>query len=165
MLWPRSTRRAPIPLDVHFARSTDGGATWSAPVRVNDDPGDHAWQWFGTHVGRAERPHRRGLERHAQRPGRLRLRAVLLLLDRRRRDLVAERSRCRPPSTRTSAGRSRTRSATTTTWSPTAGAAHLAYAATFNGEQDVYYIRIAGLEIFADGFESGDTSAWSSTIP
>jgi hypothetical protein len=36
------------PLDVMFARSTDGGATWSAPVRVNDDPGAEAWQWFGT---------------------------------------------------------------------------------------------------------------------
>jgi hypothetical protein len=35
------------PLDIRFARSTDGGATWSAPVRVNDDPGS-AWQWFGT---------------------------------------------------------------------------------------------------------------------
>jgi hypothetical protein len=35
------------PLDVNFARSTDGGATWSTPVRVNDDPGN-AWQWFGT---------------------------------------------------------------------------------------------------------------------
>ena len=36
------------PLDVMFARSTDGGSTWSAPVRVNDDPGTGAWQWFGT---------------------------------------------------------------------------------------------------------------------
>jgi len=37
------------PLDVHFVKSTDGGATWSAPVRVNDDaPGNGAWQWFGT---------------------------------------------------------------------------------------------------------------------
>ena len=37
------------PLDVHFARSTDGGATWSDPVRINDDPTDNgAWQWFGT---------------------------------------------------------------------------------------------------------------------
>ena len=32
-----------------FARSTDGGQTWSAPVRVNDDPiGNGAWQWFST---------------------------------------------------------------------------------------------------------------------
>ncbi|UCC29969.1 MAG: exo-alpha-sialidase [Phycisphaerales bacterium] len=37
------------PLDVMFARSTDGGLTWSAPIRVNDDPvGNNAWQWFGT---------------------------------------------------------------------------------------------------------------------
>jgi hypothetical protein len=36
-------------LDVHFVRSLDGGATWSAPVRVNDDPvGTDAWQWFAT---------------------------------------------------------------------------------------------------------------------
>ncbi len=39
----------PDPLDVMFARSTDGGQTWSDPVRVNDDPtGNGAWQWFGT---------------------------------------------------------------------------------------------------------------------
>jgi len=43
---------------------------------------------------------------------------------------------------------------------------HIAYAATFNGEQDVYYLHLdppGG--IFADGFESGDFSAWSSTTP
>ncbi|HNQ25055.1 MAG TPA: sialidase family protein, partial [Phycisphaerae bacterium] len=38
----------PDPLDVMFARSTDGGQTWSAPIRINDDPGTSAWQWFGT---------------------------------------------------------------------------------------------------------------------
>jgi len=35
------------PLDIHFARSVDGGATWSAPVRVNDDPSFTNWQWLG----------------------------------------------------------------------------------------------------------------------
>jgi hypothetical protein len=35
------------PLDVMFARSTDSAVSWSAPVRVNDDAGN-AWQWFGT---------------------------------------------------------------------------------------------------------------------
>jgi len=34
------------PMNVMFTRSTDGGVTWSAPVRVNDDVGN-AWQWFG----------------------------------------------------------------------------------------------------------------------
>ena len=37
------------PVDVMFARSTDGGNTWSNPVRINDDPaGENNWQWFGT---------------------------------------------------------------------------------------------------------------------
>ena len=32
-----------------FARSEDGGLTWSAPIRVNDDSSQtNAWQWFGT---------------------------------------------------------------------------------------------------------------------
>ncbi len=37
------------PLDVMFARSADRGETFTPPVRVNDDPpGSNAWQWFGT---------------------------------------------------------------------------------------------------------------------
>jgi hypothetical protein len=38
----------PDPCDVMFARSTNGGSSWSAPVRVNDDAGTAAYQWFGT---------------------------------------------------------------------------------------------------------------------
>ncbi len=35
--------------DVMFARSTNGGLTWSAPVRVNDDvPSPAAYHWLGT---------------------------------------------------------------------------------------------------------------------
>jgi hypothetical protein len=36
------------PCDVRFSRSTDGGLTWSPSVRVNDDLGNNAYQWFGT---------------------------------------------------------------------------------------------------------------------
>ena len=36
------------PCDVMFSRSTDGGSSWSSPVKVNDDPGTSAYQWFGT---------------------------------------------------------------------------------------------------------------------
>jgi len=35
------------PLDVRLIRSTDGGQTWTAPITVNDDSGDD-WQWFGS---------------------------------------------------------------------------------------------------------------------
>jgi len=35
--------------NVMFSRSTDRGATWSAPVRINDDSEtQHAYHWFGT---------------------------------------------------------------------------------------------------------------------
>jgi hypothetical protein len=33
--------------DVMFARSTDGGVTWSAPAPIND-PGSNSYHWFGT---------------------------------------------------------------------------------------------------------------------
>jgi len=38
----------PDPADVMFVRSTDGGVSWSSPIKINDDPGTSAYQWFGT---------------------------------------------------------------------------------------------------------------------
>ena len=35
------------PSEIYIIRSTDGGATWTEPIRVNDDPAGN-WQWFGT---------------------------------------------------------------------------------------------------------------------
>jgi hypothetical protein len=34
--------------DVMFVRSTNGGATFSAAVRINDDATTNKWHWFGT---------------------------------------------------------------------------------------------------------------------
>ena len=35
------------PLDVHFIRSEDGGDTWSTPIKINDDvPDSQSYQWF-----------------------------------------------------------------------------------------------------------------------
>ena len=36
------------PADVMFSKSTDGGLTWSSPVKINDDPDTDRYQWFGT---------------------------------------------------------------------------------------------------------------------
>jgi hypothetical protein len=36
------------PCDVMFTRSTDGGSTWSSPIKVNDDLSSVNTQWFGT---------------------------------------------------------------------------------------------------------------------
>lgn len=38
------------PMDVAFTRSIDNGAHWSLPVRVNDDPSDANWQWLAAHA-------------------------------------------------------------------------------------------------------------------
>jgi subtilisin-like proprotein convertase family protein len=44
-----SVLASPDPVDVKLIRSTDGGTTWSAPVRVNDDPLSTNWQWLAAH--------------------------------------------------------------------------------------------------------------------
>ena len=36
------------PADVMFAKSEDGGMNWTAPMRINDDVGTSNYQWFGT---------------------------------------------------------------------------------------------------------------------
>ncbi len=36
------------PADVMFTRSTNGGTSWSSPTKINDDAGTSAYQWFGT---------------------------------------------------------------------------------------------------------------------
>ena len=36
------------PCDVMFSKSTNGGLTFSNPIRINDDPGTNSYQWFGT---------------------------------------------------------------------------------------------------------------------
>ncbi len=43
-----SVERQHDPLDVMFVRSTDGGVNWSSPIKINDDPSTTAYQWFGT---------------------------------------------------------------------------------------------------------------------
>ena len=80
--------------------ATDGGLTWSAPVRVNDDRGRQL-AVVRHDVGGAQRPHRRRSgTTPATTPGGYRSRALLRLLHRRRRHLVAERcvsAGVRPP--------------------------------------------------------------------
>lgn len=129
------------PLDVMFARSASRGVRWSRPRRVNDDPrGNGAYQWFGT----------------------------LSVAPNGRIDVIWNDTRSRDTqhsalyySASVDAGR---------TWSPNVqvspvfdswigwpnqhkigdyyhsvsdrGGVNVAYAATFNGEQDVYFLRI-----------------------
>jgi hypothetical protein len=130
------------PLDVMFARSTDGGATWSAPIKVNDEPpGANAWQWFAA--------------MDVARNGRI----DVVWMD--TKDTGVVNRSVLHYSYSTDAG---------ATWAPSASiggsfdsligwpqqnkigdymdiesdlvGAGVAYSATYNGEQDVYYVRI-----------------------
>jgi hypothetical protein len=151
------------PLDIHFSRSSDGGTTWSAPVRVNDDASTSNYQWFGT---MSVAPNGR----------------IDVIWNDTRNDAGFDSELFYSFST--DGGVTwEPNIAISPSFDPSVGypqqnklgdyyhmvsyndAAHLAWAATFNGEQDVYYTRIGGSEIFADGFESGDTSGWSNAVP
>ena len=147
------------PLDVMFARSTDGGRTWSAPVRVNDDPtNNRAWQWFGT----------------------------MSVAPNGRIDVVWNDTRNDPGgvdselfySFSEDGGLSWSENiAASPAFDPHIGwpqqnkigdysgmisdrvGADVAYAATFNGEQDVYYLRLGGEDCNGNGVDDADDIA------
>ncbi len=137
------------PADVLFTRSTDGGVTWSPPVTLNDD-GTLRWQWFGT----------------------------MSIAPNGRIDVVWNDQRNSPVISRSELFHTSS-SDGGVTWTPNQQlspmwdsflgwpnqnkigdyyhmisddvGAHLAWAATFNGEQDVYYLRIGDYDCNANG--------------
>jgi hypothetical protein len=126
-----------------FTRSTDRGVTWSAPVRINDDAATtNAWQWFGTMSvapdGRID-----VVFNDTRNSGQVNLSQTMMTYS-------------------LDGGQTwSTNVAITPQWNSFLGwpnqnkigdyydmvsdvqGAHLAYSATFNGEQDVYYAHIA----------------------
>jgi len=152
------------PLDVNFIRSTDGGQTWSAPMRLSTDPpASNAWQWFGT----------------------------MSIAPDGRLDVVWNDTRADPNGLLTRLYY-RSSSDGGTTWSaetvltpayhPHLGwpqqnklgdyydmvsdnvGASLAYAATFHGEQDVYYLRIGDYDCNGNGVpDAADIAGGTAT--
>ena len=129
------------PLDVRLSSSTDGGLTWSAPVRVNDDLSPDNWQWFGALAVAPD--------------GRL----DAVWLDSRNSGL-ANMSQLFYAYSYTAGATWSRNVAVSPPFDSNVGwpaqnkigdylgivsdtvQAHVAYAATFNGEQDVYYVRV-----------------------
>ena len=149
------------PLDVHFARSLDGGLSFEPPVRVNDDPADTgAWQWFGTlSVAPTGRLDVVWNDTRADPGGFDSVLTYAFSLD---GGVTWSANEALSPAFDPHLGwPQQNKIGDYYDMVSDAAGARLAYAATFNGEQDVYYLRILAGSIFSDGFESGDTSAWN----
>lgn len=140
------------PQNVYFVRSSDGGSSWSAPIRLNDDlQAANAFQWFpmlsvapnsridavwyDTRNGTAPAPYR-----HSQlfysyswdggiswSPNR----AVTPIFDSHL-----------PVTLINGVERPVTKLGDYTHMISDANGAHIAYAATYNGDQDVYYLNV-----------------------
>ncbi|MFZ4507746.1 MAG: sialidase family protein [Fimbriimonas sp.] len=136
------------PCQVNFVRSTDGGRTWSAPIAVNDDaPGRGAWHWFGT----------------------------MSVAPNGRIDVCWYDNRANPTransalyySSSRDGGRTWTKSNQISNYfDPTIGypqqakmgdymamvsdngGANIAYAATFNNEEDIWFVRVPSVQAF-----------------
>ncbi|MBE0647638.1 MAG: T9SS type A sorting domain-containing protein [Bacteroidales bacterium] len=154
------------PADVMFSKSMDGGVSWSLiPVKINDDPENDNYQWFGTMSVSPD--------------GRI--------------DVVWLDTRDAPPGTYLSALYYSYSTDEGETWStnqrlselfdPHVGwpqqnkmgdyfdmrsdetSAHLAWANTLNGEQDVYYSRITPTYIGIDDADHKSNSLSLSCYP
>lgn len=149
------------PMDVHFVRSTDGGGSWSEPIRIHGDDQLRLWQWFGTMAvapgGRIDAVWVETADGDTQWDGELRYSYS------KDGGFSWEDSVALSPSFDSWLG------------FPQQGkigdyyhmisddvGAHLAYAATFNQEQDVYYLRIGDWDCNSNGF--GDASDLASGV-
>jgi hypothetical protein len=138
-------------LDVKFSRSNDGGQTWSPSVRINDDaPGANNWQWFGT---MSIAPNGR----------------IDVVWNDTRNTHVVNMSQLFYSYSNDGGVTWSPNVALSTPWDSTIGwpmqnkigdyyhmtsdnlGANLACATTFNGEQDVYYLRIGSYDCNGNG--------------
>ncbi len=134
----------PDPLDVMLARSTNGGASFEPPVRVNDDPLDaNNTQWFGTMAvapdGRIDILWNDTRNALAQHPAVIR--SQLFFASSYDNGRSFTRNRAASPLFNQYLGYPQQQKLGD--YYDIIGAndgAHLAWAATFNHEQDVYYL-------------------------
>jgi hypothetical protein len=129
------------PMDLHLSRSTDGGATWSAPVRVNDDPSSSNWQWFGAHSvapnGRID-----VIWNDTRNTGQANLSQLFYAYSYDAGDTWSLNVPVSPVFDSSLGRPQQDKIGDYYTIVSDALGANVAYAATFNGEQDVYYVRL-----------------------
>ena len=139
------------PLDVMFVRSSDGGLTWAEPVRVNDDPLDSlAWQWFGS-MSVAPNGRIDAVWNDTRNSASARLSELYYAYSIDQGETWSQNVAVSPvfdshigwPQQNKIGDYFHTRSDNT--------GVSIAYAATFNGEQDVYFLRIEQIDCNGNG--------------
>ena len=130
------------PMDVHLIRSTDGGATWDLPIRVNDDARDNgAWQWFGTHSvapnGRID-----VVWNDTRNSGQTNIAELFYAYSYDMGTTWLGNIPVSPPFDSFVGFPNQNKIGDYYTINSDEVGASIAYAATFNGEQDVYYLRV-----------------------
>ncbi len=130
------------PLDVMFLRSADAGKTWTTPARVNDDAeSTNAWQWFGT-MSVAPNGRIDVVWNDTRRSGRENLSEVFYTFSTDAGDTWSASVPVTPEFDTFIGWPQKNNIGDRHTLISADDAAYLAYAATFNGGQDVYFLRI-----------------------
>jgi len=144
------------PYDVHFSRSTDGGRTWAQAVRVNDEPPGTAWQWFG--VLSVAPSGRLDAAWYDTRHGPAEVSEVFYAYSTDAGLTWSPNLQVSPPFNSHVGWPQQSKLGDYIGMFSDALGAGLAYAATFNGEQDVYFLRI-DIDCNRNGYHDGDDIA------
>jgi hypothetical protein len=153
------------PMDVNFVRSFDGGQTFTAPKRLNDDTvGNNAWQWFGTmSVAPNGRIDVIWLDTR-QNPGGNQSRLYYTYSFDEGTTWVANIP-VGPSFNHTLGWPQQNKLGDYFHMLSDDSGGHLAYAATYNGEQDVYYVYLTpGTPATLTGFQVVDGSVLSGGL-
>ncbi len=143
------------PLDVHFVRSTDGGVTWSNPIRVNDDPTNNgAWQWFGT-MSVAPNGRIDVIWNDTRNTGQANMSELFYSFSTDSGDTWSPNIELSPVFNSWIGWPQQNKIGDYYDMISDDVGANLAWAATFNGEHDVYYLRIGDYDCNGNGI--GDT--------
>jgi len=145
------------PLELRFSRSTNGGQTWSAPIRVNDDPANrNAYQWFGT---MSVAPNGRidaiwNDTRNDANPSNPTFSELFYSYSEDGGFTWSPNVAVSPPFNHFLGYPQQNKLGDYSDMQSDAVGADVVYAATFNGEQDVYYLRIGDYD--CNGNDAGD---------